>query len=264
VLIVVWTPALILFLCAAMAIARWLQWRHFMQILAMGAIVLIAISPIVARNVSKYGAWALTPQGGGHLVSWVLPLIKESHDGTPWTAGSKIMEAEMRERFPTASDNPFVESQHYAAFGHEKLGSFGLLAITKAWLTGAALNIGAPAALVSPLVSKLPRTGFYDIQARSTLEKIWTFLFHSDNALYAWIALIGIAGVAMFRLVELAGLVALLRQPGALAPLILLSLWFGFILVVNGPVASPKYRLPLEPVFALLTGAGIAMRQRRA
>ena len=34
---------------------------------------------------------------------------------------------------------------------------------------------------------------------------------------------------------------------------------------VNGPVASPKYRLPMEPALAVLTGAGwLALSRRRS
>ena len=40
--------------------------------------------------------------------------------------------------------------------------------------------------------------------------------------------------------------------------------WIGFILAANGPVASPKYRLPMEPALNLFTGAGfVALRDWR-
>ena len=42
----------------------------------------------------------------------------------------------------------------------------------------------------------------------------------------------------------------------AFAPVILLCLWIGFILAINGPVASPKYRLPIEPALMIFAGAG--------
>jgi hypothetical protein len=46
--------------------------------------------------------------------------------------------------------------------------------------------------------------------------------------------------------------------------LFLAASWCGYILLVNGPVASPKYRLPLEPLFNVAAGAGlIALRDRR-
>jgi hypothetical protein len=37
-----------------------------------------------------------------------------------------------------------------------------------------------------------------------------------------------------------------------------------FILLVNGPIASPKYRLPLEPAFNVMSAAGyVAIRDWR-
>ena len=158
-----------------------------------------------------------------------------------------------------------MSSQHYAEFGRARLWGFGPLAVAKAWLTGAAINLAAPAGIASPVVSKLPRIGYYDTKGATTVQKIWNFLFHSDNALFAWIALIGIAGVAAFRLLQLIGALALLREPGAMGPLLLLGMWIGFILIVNGPIGSPKYRLPIEPVLAILTGAGLrSLRPNRS
>jgi hypothetical protein len=41
--------------------------------------------------------------------------------------------------------------------------------------------------------------------------------------------------------------------------------WCAFVLAVNGPVASPKYRLPMEPVLMVLAGAGLyAIRHWRS
>ena len=45
----------------------------------------------------------------------------------------------------------------------------------------------------------------------------------------------------------------------------LLSSWAVYILLVNGPIASPKYRLPIEQVLAVLSAAGYcALKQRIA
>ena len=47
------------------------------------------------------------------------------------------------------------------------------------------------------------------------------------------------------------------------AALILCAGLIGYVLVLNGPVASPKYRLPVEPILNVLTGAGFALLVRR-
>ena len=88
-------------------------------------------------------------------------------------------------------------------------------------------------------------------------EKIFNFVFRSDNARYAQLLLIGLAGVFLVRLIQLAGVIVAL-QTRNFAALFFCAAWIAYVLLINGPVASPKYRLPLEPLFDVLTGAGIA------
>ena len=44
---------------------------------------------------------------------------------------------------------------------------------------------------------------------------------------------------------------------------LLFGLWTGYVLAVTGPIASLKYRLPIEPVLAVLTGAGFCLLRDR-
>ena len=92
-------------------------------------------------------------------------------------------------------------------------------------------------------------------------EKMSNFFFHSESALYSWAMLIGTVGVLIIRLIQTAGLIGILGQAwhdrAKFLPIVILfALWFCFILAVNGPIASPKYRLPLEPILNILTGMG--------
>lgn len=258
-----WTPGLLLFLLIVTAFQRRLSRRGFAQLLAAAAIFATCISPVLWRNVSQFDTWAITSQGGLHLAFWVVPLVKESHDGTPWQQGYNAMQKRVESRFPTSSDNPFESSRRYAEIAREALTVLGPAAIAKAWLSGAAINIAAPAIILSPPISALPRTGFYGTPGASPLEKIANFLFRSDNSLYAWILLIGIAGVAAIGVLQLGGIFVIFRHRQHGAVLLLFALWFFYILAINGPVASPKYRLPIEPVLMVLTAAGLTFLRRR-
>jgi uncharacterized membrane protein len=79
----------------------------------------------------------------------------------------------------------------------------------------------------------------------------------------------GAMGVAVVRMIQLVGFVALIRQ-ASLACVLLFLCWMLYVLAVNGPIAAPKYRLPMEPVLCILTGAGFVAirdwwrRRRRA
>jgi 4-amino-4-deoxy-L-arabinose transferase-like glycosyltransferase len=256
-------PMLLLFLLAACAIGKQFSRRSVTQLTAAGAIFALCIAPVLWRNVSKFGAWSLSAQGGPHLALWVAPLVKETQDGTPWARSFDDMERRTKERFPSPTADDFEQSRRYTTIAREELEQLGAGAMAKAWLIGAAINLASPAIILSPAVSHLPRTGFYGTPGASPFEKIANFLFRSDNAVYAWILLAGIAGVAAWRLLQLAGLLAILRQGGHLPILGLFGLWIAYVLAINGPVASPKYRLPLEPPFMVLTGAGLSILRRR-
>ena len=257
-----WAPILVIFLLTAALVAKMPPRRIVLQLSAAVTIFALCIAPVLWRNVSEYGAWSLTPQGGMHLALWVVPLVKEARDGTPWQQSFDQMLQRTHERFPTPAANPFEDSRRFTEIARETLPGLGIAAMAKAWLTGAAINLASPAVIISPLVSRLPRTGFYATPGASPIEKIGNFLFHSNNVVYGWILLIGVAGVVAIRLIQTAGLIAVLRAGGQTSVLLLFALWFFYILAINGPIASPKYRLPIEPPLNVLTGAGIALLRR--
>jgi 4-amino-4-deoxy-L-arabinose transferase-like glycosyltransferase len=264
-LILPWAACLLGFL---FLIALWRK-QPILQCLrdlaAGAAITALCVAPIMARNIIKYDAWAMTPQTGAYYAFWIAPLVKQAKDGTPWETGAEEMAKREAKLPPLLDENPFELSNRRTELGKEALRELGMRAIAKAWLFGAALNLGSPAGMIAPPILRLPRTGFYATPGETPIEKITNFLFRSDNALYAWIVLIGIVGVAAMRLIQLAGLGAMLFRPENLAGVMLLSSWVVYILLVNGPIASPKYRLPIESVLAVLAAAGYcALKSRRA
>ena len=139
----------------------------------------------------------------------------------------------------------------------------GPAAIAKAWIFGAAINLGAPAIIISPPIFSQPRTGFYDTPGDTRIAKIMNFVFRSGNTTYLLALLAGATGVLVVRLIQVVGTIALIRTPGSFVPLFLFGAWFGFILVLDGPIASPKYRLPIEPPLMVCAGAGLSTLRGR-
>ena len=254
---------LLVFLPIVQLVRNRLSRQLVAQIVGAAVIFSVCIAPVLWRNVSQYGTWSLTPQSGLFLALWVAPWVKEAADGTPWARGYDEMQKRVDERYPTPAPDLFEQSRRYEAVAREELAALGLRAMAKAWAIGAAINLGSPAVILSPPVAQLPRTGFYGTPGGSPLDKVENFLFHSDNATYAWILLAGIAGVMLVRLVQLIGAIALLRDGGHLAVVCLFGLWVAYVLAVDGPVASPKYRLPIEAPLMVLTGAGLSVLFRR-
>ena len=238
------------------------------QFVGIAIVILLCVGAVLGRNVAIYQAWSLTSQEGVHLQT-VVPWVRWAHDGTPWNEDHQELMRAAERRYPVPTKNPFEESRREAEVATEEWRALGLAPTIKAWLYGAAINLGSPAIILSPPLIQIPRTGFYGTPGASMTEKIENFVFHSESAIYNWALLLGIAGVALVRLIQVAGAIeaiGLARRDRRLSlPIVaLFALWFGFILAVNGPVASPKYRLPLEPVLNILTGMGFcALRQRR-
>lgn len=258
-----WMPVLAAFLLIALALGRRLQLRHVGQLASAGLIVALCLAPVVWRNVSHYGAFALTPQGGEHLARHVVPFVKEVRDGTPRARTVEEVDRRRQQRYGPMPENSFEQSRQYTAIGGEDLKALGAAAAAQAWLMGATLNLATPALVQSPPLAQLPRTGFFATPGPTPLAKIENYLFHSDNAVFAWALLIGIAGLALMRLLQLVGAGKILLQGGKLPALALFGLWIVFVLGISGPIAAPKYRLPLEPPLAVLTGAGLSALWRR-
>lgn len=263
VVIAPWAGFLIVYLVAALALRRQLRREHLVQLVCAVAVAALCVAPVVGRNRAETGKLTLTTQTGAHTAFWVVPLVMQAKDGTPWERGAEEMKRRLAERHGPPSDDQWVESQRQTALAGEVLRELGPVAMVKAWLYGAAINLGSPVASIFPPLAQLPRTGFFATPGGSMPEKVVNFLFRSDNAVFAWAVLGGILGVAVVRLVQMRGALALLTQRRMLSVLLLLLSWVVFILLVSGPVASPKYRLPIEPVLTVFAAAGyVALRRR--
>jgi len=261
-----WVFALPVMLAAGAAWRRRLGLAAIAQLAAALALCLAIQAPVVARNHAHFDTIALTSQGGVHVMLWLAPLTMEAKTGIAHAEAA----ARINQRYRAAVDaeidaEPFRQSRAMAALGFQVIGEMGVAALAKAHAIGAAINLAAPAAVLSPPLRQLPRTGFYATPGATKLEKISAFLFHNDNRLYGWVLLLGVAGVALCRLIQLRGLARALRAgPETRLAVLLLLLWIGFILAVNGPIASAKYRLPAEPAFAVLLALGLARRRNQA
>ena len=80
VLIVPWAVFLGFFLLAVQLLFRRFQIRHLGQVALIGVITGAIVSPVLTRNVTQFGAWALTPQAGAYVAYWLVPLVQESKD----------------------------------------------------------------------------------------------------------------------------------------------------------------------------------------
>lgn len=226
---------------------------------ALGIVALFA-APVVARNWVDWGVFALSSQGPMHVALWWYPLSKEAHDGTPYARTADRVTAEFQAR--GGGLGGFADAEVYDAIARDGLATLPPQAFAKAWAAGAVINLTSPATLMIPRVMALPRVGFYATPGESPWHKVRAFLTESSSFAYlAWLTL-GAALEWPARALALLGLWRLWRARDRRAVAFFALAWIGFVLAVQGPVASAKYRLPIEPVVMAL--AGIVIAQRKA
>jgi len=229
------------------------------QACIVGLICGACIAWPIQRNLAEFGVPAVTSQTGYHLAFWVVPLVQEAHDGTPVArTQSEIATAFWTGIAPADISGPFSISDRWSAVARDRMSTLDISAFAKAWTYGAAINLASPGVLMSPPLMQLPRTGFYATPGANLLEKTANFLWYNDNALYArWLAA-GMAAEFPLKLLALAGLVLGLVRPDTRLAFVAMAGWIVFVLMICGPVASPKYRLPLEPVFSIAAAVALA------
>lgn len=229
---------------------------------AVVGIVAAFAAPMIARNWAVYGEAALSSQGPIHMALWWYPLVKEAEDGTPYPESAASVAARYAAARGAEPPGPFGEAATYRAIARADLATLPPVAFAKAWAAGAAINLASPATLMIPRVMRLPRVGFYETQGASPVEKALSFLTRSSSSAY----LVWLAGGALIewpiRLLAIAGLLVALRRRPTRPAAIFALLWIGFVLAVQGPVASAKYRLPIEPLAMTLAGFALAADRR--
>jgi 4-amino-4-deoxy-L-arabinose transferase-like glycosyltransferase len=245
-----------------------LQRRAVMPALVAAVVFTVAaaapIAPMWLRNVIQYGSFGLTTQSGDHLAFWIVPLVAQRADGTPYQATVDRMEARYQqvvaERGLSAETNPFRLAAMKSEIAREEMARLPLAACAKAWLEGMVVNLGAPALLVDPRVRALPRPSFYNTPGASLWEKGRGYVL-DDPGRYQVLLVLGVIAMLPFLVLEAVGFVMLARRlpwAAVLAAGVLV-----YFLMLNGPVATPKYRLPMEPVLIVLAAIPVARLAER-
>jgi hypothetical protein len=104
-------------------------------------------------------------------------------------------------------------------------------------------------------VRTLPKPSFYDTPGKSLWEQTRGYLFEHAG-LYQILLVLGLAATLPFLLLEGIGFIMLARSlPWAAA---FAGAVIAYFLLINGPVATPKYRLPIEPVLIVLAAIPLA------
>ena len=217
------------------------------------------IAPVLLRNAVHYGSVSLTTETAEHLAFWIVPLVKQRADGTPYQASIDWMESRYRqrriERGLDAGSSPFERAALKSEVAREALAQLPRAAFAQAWLEGMAVNLGAPALLEDPRVRALAKPSFYATPGAGLRQKAHAYLLASPEP-YRTLLISGLLAMLPFLALEAIGLVMLARERPWAA--VFACGLLAYFLLLNGPVATAKYRMPMEPVLLVLAAIPLA------
>jgi hypothetical protein len=258
-------PAVAVLLAAAVPVIfvialvqrRRLVWG-LMAAMVFGVAAAAPVAPVLLRNAIQYDSFSLTSQIGDYWALWIVPLVVQRANGTPYQVTADRMESRYRERTERnsmAANNPFWRAALKAELAREEMARLPADAYASAWLEGMVVNLAAPAVLADPRVRALPKPSFYNTAGTSLWERARTYLFH-DPGLYQFLLVLGLLAMLPFLMLEAIGFVMLARRMPWAA--VFAGAVLAYFLLLNGPVAAPRYRLPLEPVLLVLAAMPLA------
>jgi len=260
------TGAIWLLPVAALAIAGMTVLRGHSGLKAVAAISiflsvsLATVSPILVRNAVLFDTLQTSAQTGTHSLFWIIPAVRQIN-GDPASHDEISIELEglyqsaLAERDLSESDlNPFERSDMRNEVAGNILAETSPSQLAWAWFVGMAINSGAPAIVIDPMVRDHISVSFAQSEAEGPVARI-ADLFSQADSIFLIFLVLSCLGALAASLLQLGGLVALWRaDPWITAILFGIVLYWLFL---TGPVLSPKYRLPAEPILILWAAAAL-------
>ena len=246
----------------AIIVATWRAGCSSRQTIICGVLFTIAISapiaPTLYRNYERFDRLFLTDQGSIHLIYWVLPSIQMHADGTTfdaaWKDTRKNFHKELQKKGIDKSKTAPIELRRMRqAFALKSLAEQPLTSITIAWTQGAVLNLAAPAILADQRMRSIRSDSLLGMTGGMIERTLAWYL--SGPTVWRVFAGLGILGAFFATIAMIGGFIRLaITHPWMAAAGAVLILYF---LLLMGPVAAPKYRLPFAPVTIVLTAIGV-------
>lgn len=250
-------PALIF----ALRTERHLPWSQCIALsLVVPVVMALMASPLLISNYMHYGYLAMSSQPGGHLLFWVYGCL-----ATPWPCADRggvaatvaPIAAEYVRALGVESANPFAASVVMKNLAVQRILElpFWQIAFGIAW--GAFRN--------------LMQTGFYEVftqfhqaptflsamHAPSFLGRIREFVLVNWSNPFMALWVVSQVTLVVCRAIQILGAATGLSNARFRALTMLLLVLIVYILALNGPIADPKYRIPVEPALIILFALGL-------
>ncbi|MEE2998047.1 MAG: glycosyltransferase family 39 protein [Pseudomonadota bacterium] len=238
------------------------RWKWKRGVFA-GVVFIVAVglplSSIISRNLSQFDTLQLTSQGGTHLLHWVAGYSRALDSGTSFGEETAKLSAKLSERksaqeASSGKMNAFEYSKLQTELALEEMKQTPVRVLAKAWVSGMVLNYFSSALLGDPRVRRLNSQSFFESKGAGLVGRVWRFLSTNDSR-YVTIVVTALAASFIAGVLQVIGFVYLARYRPWLSILAAMAVFY--FLLINGPVAGPKYRLPFEPVLIILQSIGL-------
>jgi len=219
---------------------------------------LLPLSPLIYRNIIYYDTFQLSSQTGIYVAGWLVPLVHQKYDGSLHEKSAHETLKKIELNFDPAKGlddlNPFEKSDIYTKEGLKILFNYPITSIVSAWLEGMLINIASPALLVDQRVRSLSKLSYYNTPGSNVFIRAYKFLFNNTKS-FTIIICVTLFFIPISIILKMYGFI-IVYQKSYLIAIFMLTCVLYFIFI-NGPIASPKYRLPIEPIFIVLTAIGL-------
>lgn len=241
----------------------WKSVRDIRRTVILASVVVVSatavLSPLLLRNNAQFQTLSLSSQTGTHLLLWVVPLVEQSVTGESFNTVSNRLKHEINTDIAALGEdanltNPFEISEFYQQKAFEKLSETKLVTLLAAWTKAAVTNLFAPSDILHPVVREYKSRDFYELSEHGMIARAIA-MFTNQSAFYSSALILGVAGTLVLNFLSVWGLVILaLNRPGLATLAVCFILYF---CLINGPVLSPKYRIPFEPILIVLAAISL-------
>ena len=218
----------------------------------------VCIAPILIKNYAKHDHFALTSQNGTHLQNWVASELVMLRDGVGRQEAVRRLQTKTDKALlafsPSQQSDPFVRSSQQIDTALHEIVTTPTHIILKSWVQGTVINLATPALMIDKRIRQWPHISFAGDTHGDLITRTWQFISRSSS-IYAAALIASGAGAVIVSFFQFAGFLIQSRVNLMLA--VLSTLTVTYFLIINGPVGSPKYRLPIEPILIIWFGCAL-------
>lgn len=235
--------------------------RRLMLAALPAVVMVIFAAPRVIENYIDYGAPILTNQSGVHLLKWVYPCLRTpwscSSLGEAWEENAPIVEQRISALPKEDQTNPAKIDLVRRELGMERIRELGPGQVVIGFAAGMFKNLIQTGFYETLAQYNQPATFLSAMPGNSVGEKLANFIKTNRTNVFMMLWAVSQTALLLSRVVQLIGVGSGLANTASRPFAIFLGMTIVYFLLVSGPVANPKYRIPTEPGLIIFFSIGL-------